>query len=390
MSFKFSQKFLIFIVIFFVCSITPASAAIQSGNNFLGLDFNQTYDLDDLLLQLYTIFYDTVYKAFNDGNNTELTPEQNSYLIKQEERLSKKSEVIINNSQDFLNYLIKEDYYYHPEEYDTPENLRETRGSDDKFVSDAKAMAKYITEANPKLNATEYKQCNYTELCENVNGTYDINHIIVQIKDTDGYIRYLSLISINVTTIHLKSGSMEIYESSDEFIATHTYNSEHNINILVSPSNSYPNNILRQVWSKQTKDLKNKQAWVGVGVIYIAATVSGVGFGIAVGSAMRWCDNCKYSAQKKLDLDLEDPPLEPYQINGLAHIPLLQHQEALIEKYKKVSAITCAECGRASALFGVGILMIGAGIGIAYLIQKNKINYDDDTDNLKLYEPPLN
>ena len=91
MNSKHLQQFLILLVIFLVCSITPASA-VQNGNNRLEIPTTEDPGI--------------ILNVFDNGTSTELTSEQDKYLEQKQDRVQSKAESMLYNLQDFLNYLI--------------------------------------------------------------------------------------------------------------------------------------------------------------------------------------------------------------------------------------------------------------------------------------------
>ncbi|MBZ2164462.1 hypothetical protein [Methanobacterium spitsbergense] len=396
MSLKFSQNLLILIVIILVCSITPATAAIQAKNNSLKENYNQTYDQEDYGLHLYTLFRDTVFNTFNEGTSTELTPEQDAYLQQQEDRLYTKSDAMLNNTQDFLNYLIDENYYYHPEEYEnlTQGKLQDTRDDTDKFIADAKKMKDYLSnDANgPKITGMMNIQCTYDELYKYVNNsTYNKDNIFVQIRDSDGYIRYMRLISIDNSNIHLKSGSIDINEDPNRFNDLHVWHSDGKysnpdlkFNILVSPSNySYNDYILRQIWNKQYNELVVKDSRINTGTSLVIAAIGVGGIGVAANGAYRMCDGCKPKVKAKID---EEVPLD-YQ-NGLEEFQALLVKNSLKYKCSSYRDKICSICGNSKTIFGFGVSVAASSTAVLFYMFKLKAEYGIDIRNLLTYEPP--
>ena len=395
------KKSLIFLVIILMCSITPA-VAIQTENNNLGIDYNHAGDQIDFTKQLYDHLRSAIFNSFAEGNNTELTPEQEAYLGQQDDRLYIKSDAVLNNSQDFLNYMIDENYYYNPEEY---QNLT-PRDDLDKYTADATKMATYLSD-DKGIDGMQQEQLNYSELVAYVNETYGTNvtsvdHVIVQIKDTDGYIRYMKLISINDIDIQLVSGDVSINEAKNRFNDLHSFDGTE-INILVSPSDySYNDYILRQIWDKQYSDLGTKKSRIGTGVQLLVVAVGAGGIGMATTGAYKMCNSCCKKAEAGIGEEFPDyDKIFDDQGNLGEDSPLLKKDGVKNKEYsilfgdedlelKNGVKSFCSNCGKSFAIFLGGVSIAAICGGLLFYMNKLNAEYDRDIRNLLTYEPTNN
>ena len=389
---KFPQSLLILIIITLICSITPAMA-IQTGNNELDESYDQAYDL----------VRETVLNNFVEGTNTELTLEQDAYLEQNQDRLENKSDSMLFNLQDLLNYLITEYNNYHPtnenQENPTQRKLLETRDDTNKYTTDAINMKEYIStdDNGPKINGTQNIICNYDELLKSVNENtkekkVDIDHVIVQIRDPSGYIRYMQLIDINPTDIHLKSGTQDIKVTRERFEALYVWHEDDGVsnpdlkfNILVSPPDySFTDYILRQIWDKQNSDLRRKEARVSTGISIAVSVIGVAGLGVAIAGAYRLCDSCDSKAADNIEKAL--PPKK--KLNKKS--PLLARDGVKNTCSANCLNCLCSKCGKSIIILNTGIFVVLGSAITLYYINKLKLDYDDDHKNLYKYEPPLN
>jgi hypothetical protein len=348
----------------------------------------------------------TILNTFDEGTNTELTPEQNKYLAGHQDGLKYKAGIMLYNLQNFLNYLIKEYNNYYPnnenQENPTQRNSQETKDDKDKYTTDAKKMVKYLSNDNngPKIKGMKNIKCTYTNLRDAVNNTtstdniYNMSNVFVQIKDPDGYIRYLKLISINGTNIHLKSkaGSGDINVNKTTFEQLYVWhedgryiNPDLKFNILVSPPDyHYTDYILRQIWDKQNKDLGVKEGRISTGVAISVVGLGTGGISVATAGAYRLCDSCTGDVAKKIEEAL--PPDHEMDENS----PLLKNNGVKDKCLAYCHHPRCSKCGVSTTILILGLFVfIGSAITL-YYINQLKPKYEEEHKNLYNYEPPLN
>lgn len=384
---KASQSILIFFIAMLVCSITPAMATQTTATN-------GEHD------KIHTESMNDIWNAFNEGSNTKLTPEQDKYLETHQDRILFQAETILYNLQNFLNILLAEYYENNANDEDhTQRKLLENTENKDKYTTDAIKMKNYLStnKDDPKINNTQTINCNYGTLFNATNETskekkYDVDHIIVQIKDPKGYIRYTRLISIDNTYIHLTSGSQDINVTKDKFEELYVWhddgkysNPDRMFNIIVSPSSyDYTEHILNHIWSKQNIDLQVKEAKINT-VNTVSVTSMGIGgLSVVTAGAYRLCDSCTNKAVQKIEKEIPN-------VNEIDENTPLMQKDGLKNKCLSYSGnCLCSKCGMSTTILIYGIfIFIGSAITL-YHINKLKLAYDDNHKNLNKYEPPLN
>ena len=250
--------------------------------------------------------------VFDEASNTELTNEQDKYLTEHQNRILNKAETILYNLQNFLNTLYKQ---YHEETNENDENPTQRKlleNKEDKFTKDANDMVNYLNNTPDKIEAKTLN-CNYVELTKRTNDTYkELNitndnykdRIIVQIKDDDKYIRYMKLINITNTSIHLKSGKNEIEKNCGYFINGYIWkedgkhdNPDRRFNIILTPTGYDSDYVLDKIYDKQYGMLRDSDNNCDLGLA-VCAPLFVVGVTIITAGSYRLCDSCIYHSRQ--------------------------------------------------------------------------------------------
>lgn len=381
MNSKHLQQFLVLLVIFLVCSMTPATAnqnSIKSNNDNVVVLFNETYikDMSNLLI------------GFDEASNTELTPEQDKYLETHEPLLLSKAETILYNLQQFLNILLTE---YNTQNTTTKRSKNYTDPEMMKFNTTAKEMVSYLNNDTPFKGVT-YGCCTCSELDKCVaNKTYNNGYVVIQVKDpisSKGYIRYVELVNIYSNSegdkIRLKVGSEFEELTWEQFNNTYGYgnNTTNKGKFNIISTNNYPaHSVLKSICNKQKEDLMDEK--VGLEKGNWACNILATLLGIVVMSAgvYRLSDDYKNRVRNRI----EEIAVDPSEVT-----PLLQHN-GLVNRYTRLKSTI-------STIFGsrytnsVCIILAGVSIAIGgiigFCICTDKINTcNKNLDNLKQYIP---
>lgn len=261
MRLKFSRSFLILFIITLVCSITPA-VAIQTesintkeashliGDNFISDMWNNAWN------QCIT----EVLNPLDKEKDRKLTNQQKMYLAEHNERLIAKSETILSNLQELLNYSLNEYKKYKIigdftskhvsndsstakiKKYLNRLDIREENDKENEDDNENEALIKIfadnIIEIKEHLNTlpkpinVENVSCTYDELLERMNdGTYK-SGIIIQIAD-DKYDWYMQVINITKNEIYLKSPKKTIVYTANHMKGFVMLNNK--LNVLIVP-----------------------------------------------------------------------------------------------------------------------------------------------------------
>ena len=210
---KSKQGILLSLIIILVCSITPATA-IQNGET------NTNGDISDWDVWIKGV--ELSLDIMGGQEDTELTPEQETYVETHQERIQIKGESILNQLQAYLDYINKQlsEYKYNKNPTNTQNtplsatNVSATHVS--ATASEATTSMKDIkTELKKEGIVVNNTTTNYTALSDAVNGvdgnnpTLNKSRVIVPIKD-GGYFVYAELITINNEEISIKTSQKDI------------------------------------------------------------------------------------------------------------------------------------------------------------------------------------
>jgi hypothetical protein len=208
-----SQKFLILLIITLICSITPATA-VQIGNS--NLTNNTAFDWNAAWSQGVTY----AFISLNGEMDTELTPEQHTYLEQHEDLLENKGYGVLNNTQDILDYTIQEYNKYNK----NTDNTKERSAMGDKYTDSINDIKTHLENLGYQINITSYTYqglfdyVNCTNCSNTTNHTNVTSSIIVQIKDHN-YVRYVELDNITKDDIWVHSPKEISHYSTTEFKA---------------------------------------------------------------------------------------------------------------------------------------------------------------------------
>lgn len=284
MNSKHLQQFLILLVIFLVCSITPASAVqnsdIQSNSDNINL-FNETY-IEDMTKLL---------KSFDEATNTELTPEQDTYLETHKPILLSKAETILYNLQQFLNILLMEYYIENT-------TRRSNEGNKEDSLETVKSLDKY--------NGTEL-WCTFEELNKGkgvkpgkINERVEFNneHVIMHVKDPKyGYMEFVGFISIDDKTIKYQKGTNIIDYPLENFTAEYPptkgkNTTANNTRYSITTFNCSTQLALECMYVEKEDKLIDRRSNLDIGR-WICGIFAGVGgMAVAVAGTYRLCDYC--------------------------------------------------------------------------------------------------
>jgi hypothetical protein len=363
----------------------------------------------------YTQLYNdaqNILNDFNEASNTKLTDEQGAYLEAHMEQLQSKGEGIIYNLQKAFNYVsdIREKYGL-----GTENTRKRSTESVDKYTDDTNQMKDYLITHYP---AAEVKTatCNYAQLNDSINNEntkdkYDLDKVIVQIRDSDDNIRYMNLISINKDRIVLVSGSQKFNFNKDQFdtlVWTNDgdfVNHDRNFNIIIVYPNCVRDKWLMSIWEKQDSELSEHEKRIDT-YIKVGLGLIGMGVSLFVGGVMFLIKLCY------------DNRVNPQAVQAVAQVaaqvvaqvvpaqqpaeglPLIQRgnidqcfrsygsavYEGLIpnkrvEVHPNVWAISLA------AVMTSGILITTAGLSMAFGFRETLSNLENIHLDLKKYKP---
>lgn len=260
-------KILIFLVVFLVCSITPASAIQNHNNNIKTSDD----DYIDLFNETYIYEMNRLLTGFDNASNTELTPEQDQYLQAHEDRVLGKAEAILYNLQDFLNILLAELYVENTTTLKKDGNNPTEDSEMDKFSGDIGFRVEHIND-DTVFKGVENDSCSCSELNKwIVNKTHNgkpisKKSVIIEVKDpSKGYCRYIELTDIYSNNegdiIEFNVGTRHEKFTWTEFQDTYGYgnnNPKHLFNVILTHNyRSY--NVLKSVYYDQKSGLDSKK-----------------------------------------------------------------------------------------------------------------------------------
>jgi hypothetical protein len=374
---KYLQKLPILFLIALICSMTPAMALQTDG---MSNDCSSEWDKG----------VDEIIKVI-EGDDTELTPEQSTYLETHQDQVQIKGEAVLTSLQLYINYLMKEynEYYSQTDKQAPPtqRNLLEIKDSeyskyssqikqsntqkvqkikDDKYGDDLTKVVNYLKTINIPTKTDSLGYNNLSDNWEkNVYG--DDDGVIIQIDDR-GYVRYMKLVSISRTNIHVRSDKKDITISFDTF--KNMYLPNEDINIIIVPKNYDTTITLHDVLTFKRDNLNANINWCTWGQsICIPVTVLGIS-GIVLNGVWKCCDKCKSKAAN----DVKKP--EPDEKS-----PLLQRYDE--EKAEIQEDASCCKKPRTIIVLGV-LITLGAFTGsIISVALKNC--YETDLKNLGDY-----
>jgi hypothetical protein len=367
--------------------------AVQKGvKGSAGNDY--TYD------QLYN-HTSNLFEVFNETTNTELTFQQLAYLSEQQDSMKIKGEIILYNLQDYLNYIVHESKRYN--NMNPIDSLK--RSNEDMFTADIIQMKNYLTTG--KVNGMPLKipveaiTYDYGTLVKDITyddkntSKYDKSKVIVQIKDNDGYIRYMKLIDMNNDTIQLKSGSVSINNDQSVFINMHVWqdydncvNPNHSFNVIIVPKDYSTDYVLRLIWSKQDSDLTTKETYCNSGYTILTSALGSAGLSVFFTGAYRLSEGDRNNLRQQLHENID---------NVVPHVPQegapLVPEDWIGASYQSISSndgqpqkrtVTASKCIAASGF----LIAIGSAVGLFFTANCCS-QYKKEHENLRKYEPPL-
>lgn len=382
------QKLPILFLIALICSMTPAMALQTEGVS------NDYYSEWDKCVE-------EIIKVI-EGDDTELTPEQSAYLETHQDQVQIKGEAVLNSLQLYINYLMKEynEYYSQTENQEpTPETklletaansnnefyfqarqvtttpkaqethtqkLKETK--DDKYDYDLTKVTNYLETINIP---TKTASLTYKNLSDNWNKSVYANDdgVIIQITDK-GYVRYVEILSIDESEIHVHSDKKEFKMTAATF--KNMYLPNEDINIIIVPKDYDTKTTLHDLLTFKRDTLTANINWCNWGqALCIPVAVLGIS-GIVLNGVWKCCANCKSKAGN----DLKKPKPEPSEKSPL--IPRYDEERADIE-----ADSSCCKKPRTIIILGA-LITLGAGAGsIISVAVKNC--YETDLKNLGDY-----
>jgi hypothetical protein len=253
-----------------------------------------------------------------EGDDTELTPEQSTYLETHQDQVQIKGEAVLNSLQLYINYLMKEynEYYSQSDKQAPPtqrnvleikdiENIKYSsqikqsntqkvqKIKDDKYGDDLTKVVNYLKTINI---LAETDSLSYNNLSDNwnKNKVYENDDgVIIQIDDR-GYVRYMELVSINKTNIHVRSDKKDFTMNSDTF--KNMYLPNEDINIIIVPKDYDTTITLHDVLTFKRDNLNVNINWCTWGqALCIPVAVLGIS-GIVLNGVWKCCANCKAKA----------------------------------------------------------------------------------------------
>ena len=375
MNSKHLQQFLILLVIFLVCSITPASATqnsdIQSNSDNISL-FNETY-IEDMTKLL---------NSFDEASNTELTPEQDKYLETHEPILLSKAETILYNLQQFLNILLMEYYLEntttHNENKRNNENILDTYNATELWCT--------LEDLNKGIGRDP----------RNTNKTVKFNNsrAIIHVKDPQyGYMESVGLISINKNKDNTNSDIK--YQKAKNNISctwadfTRIYQPTKGKNkdmYSITTFNCSTQEVLTTIYTKKYLALDNKKERLDNYKTICTIFAGAGGIAVAVAGAYRLCDYCNGQTRQRI-IEIIEHPEEA--------APLVQ-PNGLVKRYTRITEEVhnnqhCNKCTVGVGIVTCGtLILIGSVIGFIICIEesikcKNKLKclkeyIQDDTN----------
>jgi len=361
MNSKHLQQLLILLIICLVCSITPATAIqnnhIQTnnnGDNWIGL-FNKTYteDMTKLL------------NGFDEASNTELTPEQDTYLETHEPTLLIKAETILYNLQTFLNILLTE--YYTKNTTTQSENEGNNENNLDKY--NCTEVWCTLEELN-KREGVKPRKMNETVKFYNSN-------MIIHVKDPKcDYMEFVGFISMDDKTIKYQKGKNIIDCSWENFTKEYppTHNNSNISRYSVTTFNCSTQLALECMYVEKRDKLIGGRTNLDNGRWICGIFAVSGGVAVAVAGVYRLCDYCNSQTRQKITEIIEHPEeITPLvQPNGLVKTYTRITEEVHNNQY-------CNKC-----TIGIGIVTCGTLILIGSVIGFILCSKGIDTCNRKL------
>jgi len=402
------KKPLLLLMILLVCSVKPITA----------LEIKQVNSTSDsyTYAQLYSVSRN-ILSEFTEAEDVELTLEQSAYLESHQGGLRTKAEYMLYDVQGYLDYLLQESARYE----NTLLSGSHKRSESNIFTTDLQEMVDYLNNGqlnNMPINIpVEIQNCNYTNLKDYVhpenNNTpvYDKDKVIVQIRDGTYCIRYMELIDINGTHIHLKSGSEDRVWSCADFNSVNVWNdnfdsnSDRKFNVIIVLENYSRDHVLRLIWDKQDSDLIERESRVSAGSLVLTSALGTAGIAVASAGLYKLVDMCRggrqdaQQARRVVDEAAGNavaevvpaPPqageAEPLfgsigsfvNVYGVAEVRLNQLNPQRHDKSVVITACT--------VLAGI-LTAVGSAVALFYLSKLNG-DYKKEYDNLKKYEPQI-
>jgi len=382
----FLQNLLILFVIALICTMTPAIAV-------------QTESMDNDHNSVWDKGVEEIIKVI-EGDDTELTPEQSTYLETHQEQVQIKGEAVLTSLQLYINYLMKEyneyysqtgnqepitqiklletadnensKYYFQtkqvtttPKVQETPtQKLKETK--DDKYNDDLTKVINYLESINIPAKTDSI---NYSDLSGNWKNEVYANDdgIIIQITDR-GYVRYMELISIDDTNIHVHSDKKDFTMSAATF--KNMYLQGDDFNIIIVPKDYDTTITLHDLLTFKRDNLSANINWCNWGqALCIPVAVLGIS-GIVLNGVWKCCANCK----AKVVSDIRKP--EPSEKS-----PLLARYDE--ERGDIEADSSCCKKPRTIIILGALITLGAAAGSIISVALKNC--YETDLKNLGDY-----
>lgn len=395
------KTFLIFFVILLVCSITPA-IAVQTNT-------------DPVSTENYAQLYERVHNIFSmisDAFDTEITVEQAQYLEIHSEQIESRGNASLNNLQVFFDYFstISPDITTNSSNNTKSlrSNTKSLRSNTDKYTEDLNKMKEYLATRGATV---ETKNMNYRELGDYIGGNETLrNSIIVQIHDTDGYIRYLKITDFvyNDTDDHMElvSGEVKLPEDKDSFERKYVWrndgsysNPDRKFNIIITSTPGCRNYVLRNIWDKQYDDLVTKISHLDAFSITLTVTTS-LGLGsLAVVGIYKLVDKMK-DKEKSMNVAMnmankasEGVPQEDTPLLGN-----LSEQRAAVMDAGQKSLVEILPQKRAYnstytiilSIIALGLVIgVGSMVGLVY-VHERKSKYNSElVNNLNDYRPDV-
>jgi len=391
---------LTFLMILLICSITPA-VVVQVG------------ETDDSDVQ-------AMLNSYDKAANTELTPEQAQYLDEHMPLLQNKGENILNNLQEGFNYLIE---IYN--EYHTVNNTKKRSNIDTTTDKYTKSLQKITNNLqNTHKIPIETQKCTYKNLTDwtnkdgsssNVGHQYDKDKVIVQIKDPQGYTRYMKLIDINDENIVLESGNAKLKRINTEFVSRYVWsedgsfsNSDHEFNIIIVPTDGYTDDVLTKIWLYQDNELTTRKT--NLKKIYDLRNwgMSSAGMSVIMAAVMALISKCSQNGQQDQQVrravrqDIEQAVAVAIPEGHVEQAQLLQ-QDGLKRSYGATQASFSSDVpdfnpskkriskwGAAIAsVLALGTLILISSLVAHFVIPSILDDIDDDQANLREYKPSL-
>lgn len=376
------QTFLILFISILILSITPTTA-LQTNND---LDYNN--------LSEQTI--NDIWNVFDEGDNTELTPEQKNYLEQEDPRIKNKAKTILYNLQKYLNYLYKEyDEYQTKEENNESPTQRTLQGiftdtAYEKATKNANKIITYLNELNEITNENKTiktEECKYDELLDECtrNASYK-DRVIVQINAPNGHIRYTNLINIDNETIKLKSGKT-INEKKDVFNEQYTYDQSNDkkFNIIIVPVNYNRDRLLEEIWDYQDEILSQKESLVEninkISYVFLGTA----GLGIIIAGTYKICDTCTSPTINTRHIVKRIVEDETTALMQHEHRDYTRDCEKTITETSSNSR--CSKCTISTGIILIGTFILTVSIAIVCICSYLKIAYEKEHTKLREYKP---